>query len=195
MRLSFAVLVTAVTAVCGAASAQTVGESDARKLLFPVKGISVQILDHSFLSEKDKDLLREVAKTQNYYAVVAVPPAEGLFSEAAFAAANFHSIPAAEKVAIQNCESKRKGGEKCVVALRVFPKGWSDQPLQLSRDATLGFDKEYKKGNGPKAFAISPSTGSWSVFKGDGADNFAIGRCNDKARSSGSKDCIVVIKD
>ncbi len=195
MRTSIATMAGCIALLALPLSAQTLTEKEARKQLFSVKGHSVQIPKHSFIGADEEKLLRQIAQTQYYYGAVAVPPNEGLFSEAAFAAANFHSIPAAEKVALKNCEAKRKGGAPCTIVLRIFPKKWSQQPLMMSRDATEGFEKQYKRAKSPKAFAISPSTGAWASFEGEGGEVFSVARCNDKAKSNGAKDCVLVLRD
>lgn len=195
MRTPIAIMAGCIALLTLPLNAQTVNEKEARKQLFSVKGHSVQIPKHSFIGDDEEKLLRQIAETQYYYGAVAVPPSEGLFSEAAFAAANFHSIPAAEAEALKNCEAKRKGGAPCTIVLRIFPRKWSQQPLMMSRDATEGFEKEYKRAKDPKAFAISPSTGAWSSFEGEGAEVFSVARCNDKAKPRGAADCLIVIKD
>ncbi|SLN11656.1 hypothetical protein PSA7680_00153 [Pseudoruegeria aquimaris] len=189
------VLGVAGLAAAGAASAQVFSEKEARAMLFPEKGIGIAISKAGFLSDQDRKLLEEVAKTQNYYAAVAVPPDEGMFSNAAASAANFHRMEDAEVAALATCNDRRNGGAPCEVVLRVYPKGWKPQPLQLSRDATEGFRKEYRRARAPKAMAISPKTGEWSVFRGDGAQNFAVSNCNGKSTRKGAADCLIVIKD
>ncbi len=75
-----------------------------------------------------------------------------------------------------------------------FPKRWTRQSLQLSVDATVAFST-YRKGKGPKAFAISPDTGAYAFGKGEGADVTALTACNTEAKAKGATDCDVVIAD
>lgn len=195
MRKTLSLVLGLCGLAAGAASAQVFTEKEARSMLFDEKGIGVAISQASFLSETDRALLQEVAKTQNYYAAVAVPPEEGMFSNAASSAANFHKMEAAEAAALSTCNSRKISGAGCQIVLRVYPKSWKAMPLQLSRDATEGFRKEYRRARAPKVMAISPSTGEWAVGSGGSAQTSAISACNGKAKRRGVTDCLIVIKD
>ena len=159
----------------------------AKKLLFPVKGASVDMRPDSGLSEQDQTVLGTVAAQQPYYGAIAISPGEGLMSEATVAAANYHDTAAAEAAALADCNGKKKAKAPCVIAALIRPDGYEARPLQLSLDATTAFRKDYD-GMG-SALAISAATGGWGIAQGAEA---AVAACAAKA---GAKDCTVVVAD
>ncbi|ARE38524.1 5-aminolevulic acid synthase isozyme [Rhodovulum sp. P5] len=184
----------AALALCLAsvAGAEPVDGKTARKLVFGTKKVEVRIVPYDFLSEQDRKALVFAGKRQAYYAAIAVAPSEGLVSNATLAATNFHDVASARRAALAQCDSVRKGGKPCVIAAEVVPKGWTDRPLTLSAAATAGLRKEYGRGGGEKALAISPMTGKWAVQKGAGAAASALSACG---AHPGATDCRVVVAD
>lgn len=178
-----------------AAAAQTLTEAAVEPLLYPVGEAEVEILPNKALSEKEAAILSQVGAAQPYYGAIAISPDEGLMSEATVAAANHHTIEAAKVAALAACNEKRKGKADCVLVGLIRPKGWTERPFQLSSSATEDFDKTYKKIRRDKAFAISPSTGTWGVGKGKDAAAKAIEECTKKPAPVAPTDCIVVIAD
>ena len=71
-------------------------------------------------------------------------------------------------------------------------EGWEPRALQLSADATDDLRRSYRKGKGPKALAVSPSTGVWTIARGDGAAAAAVQECQ---AQSGADDCQVAVAD
>jgi len=175
------------------ASAAPVDGKDARKLLFKPDGAEVAVVDLPFLSETDRKTLVVVGAQQPYYGAIAVAPTEGLRSKATLAAANYHDVDAARVAALRGCDAARKPeGAPCVIAAEIRPKGWEPRALQLSADATDGLRSEYGRRGGPRAMAISPSTGRWAVIKGQGAASRALEACADQ---SGATDCRIAVED
>lgn len=184
---------TLATVCAGAVVAEPVDGKTARQMAFKPKGVEVRVYAHPFLSERDRDLLRVAAAQQPYYAAIAVAPSEDLMvSTATYSAGNFHDVPSARSAAVAQCDSRRDGGEPCVIAAEVVPKGWSARPLTLSVSATVGLRKEYGRGGGEKALAISPRTGKWAVHKGAGAAGAALAACG---AHPGADDCRIVVQD
>ncbi|WP_108484047.1 5-aminolevulic acid synthase [Oceaniglobus ichthyenteri] len=177
------------------AAAQTVDGATAKRALFSERGVTITLFNLPQLSQKDKLVLAEVAKQQKYYGAVAISPDEGLMAEATLAAANYHSIKPAERAAKAACDKARKpGSARCVIAAHILPNKHTARALQLSVDATEGFNKNWA-GGGPKALAISPATGEWAMAKGPGAADAAKNDCNRTAKSRGASDCVVVIAE
>lgn len=177
-------------------SAQVLDERSAKAALFPVRGHVIQV--SSKLSERDQRTVRalvplmaeQLRQPVRYYAAIAYSPKDGLAHDSIQAAMNHHSIEAASRAAIRACSAKRsKGTPPCELAARMVPKRYKPRALTLSIDATVAFDKAYRKAKSPKAFAISQSTGSWGMGKSDAG---AIAACE---RTAGPKDCQVVIRD
>ncbi len=128
-----------------------------------------------------------------YYGAVAVSPDQGLVPEAIVSVGNYHSVPSAAAAALAACNAQRPSGTRpCVLAAEIRPRGWEARALQLSSGATAVFRRVYRRGNGEKALAISPSSGGYGVGKGAGAAASAMAAC---AAAGGAGDCRVVIAD
>jgi hypothetical protein len=175
----------------GPGSTQTLDGKAAKRALFDVGDVGVQVMKQSFMPDDQAKILGEVAKDQPYYGAIAVSPDEGLMSEATIAAANYHNIEAASVAALAGCDAARKGAQPCVVVALVRPQGWEARPLQLSADATLAFNKDYAGKNA--ALAVSTGTGTWGMAKGENAADAAVAAC--AAKLTGPNDCKVVVAD
>lgn len=186
------VMALAMMLLTGVAQAEPISSKAAHGLLFKPKGTDVIVFAKPYLSASDVEILRKVAGTQKYYAAVAAAPDEGLMSDALVAAANYHALDPARSVALEGCNGRRKSGSaRCEIVAQVVPKGWNGpRAVQLNVDATDAFRK-FRRGRGPRAFAISLATGNWAAVKGTGAGKRAVVDCNAK----GAADCTVVIQD
>lgn len=173
-----------------AALADPVTGKTAQGQLFDPAKPEVVMAPANVLSAKDQKLLQSVLVGQPYFGAIAVSPDEGLASEATVAAANHHTAEAATRAALDACESKRKGKRPCAIVGTIRPEGWKPQALSLSSDATKGFRETYGS-RGPRALAISPSTGRWGLGKGEGAGKSALAEC----AKSGAADCILAVAD
>lgn len=183
-------------AMAAPAAAEPIDTKSARKMLFSTRGAEVSVLEHDFLSEQDRAVLAEIGKSQPYYGVIAISPDQGLLAEPTLAAAQYHGLEPARTAALTACNAKREAGAaKCQVVAEILPRKWTEQPLQLSVEATEGFNKEFRRQKGEKAFAISRATGFWAFAIGQGAPDAALTDCAAKAESQGAKDCEIVIKD
>ena len=172
----------------GPALADPLSGKAAKKLIFPVKGVEVEILADSGLAADQQQVLAIVAEGQSYFGAIAISPDEGLMSEATVAAANHHDTDAAAKAALAECNAKKTGRADCTVVALIRPKGWQPRELQMSLAATVGFRAEYKaKGS---ALALSPATGAWGIATGDGAAEAALATC-----SADADDCALAIID
>ena len=110
--------------------------------------------------------------------------------EATVAAVNHHSVEAAEAAALRDCDAKRKGAEPCAVAVVLRPDGWDVRPFQLSQAATEALRKDYGR-SGPRAMAVSATTGAFGLGAGEAAAEVAIAAC----AKAGATDCAVVVAD
>ncbi len=171
-----------------------VNGATARGLLFNATRVEVAVSAQSFLSEGELDILRNIAaENVPYYGAIAVSPDDGLATEATTARGNYHDAAAASAAVLADCNAKRsRGSQPCVVVVQVRPRGWQARPLQLSAGATAAFNGEYRRGQGEKAFAISPSTGGFGVGRGAGAAASATASCN---AAGGANDCRIVVAD
>jgi hypothetical protein len=179
--------------------AGVVNGKEAKAMLFSTKGISVDVLEVDALTEQDVLTLQSFEKIDKksrprYYGAIAMAPDEGLFSNSNSLAMDAHSIPAAEKFALKDCNSKRKDGAKCVVVAHILPNDYEERALQLSQSATEAY-KKYKRGKGPKTFMASVSTNGFGFGKGESHAEDAETACLDLAQRAGAMDCIAVITD
>ena len=177
--------------VSGAALAETVlTQKQAKRALFGVRGTEGAVSQTDKLSDQDRAILAEVAKTQKYYGAIAFSPDEGLLSEATVAAANYHSVEPAREAALAECNSKRaSGAQRCVIGADILPKRYEPgRAIQLNMDATVAVGKEYRRLRGNKAFSISSDTGEWGF---GASEEEAQAAC----ASKGARDCRVVLRD
>lgn len=181
-----------VLALCLATAGMAqVSGKDAKAVLFKGAEAEVDLRPEAGLPDDQAQALVTVGAGQPYYGAIAISPDEGLMSEATVAAANHHTVEAAEAAAKVACDAKKTGASPCVVAALIRPLGWEAQPMMLSADATEGLRKDYPAKGG--ALAISPATGAWSIAEGDGAVSTAVGACNVKA--GGVADCVLAVQD
>lgn len=179
--------------MAGAAMAEPMIGKEARKQVFALKGTQVDLIEVDGLSDKDRGILEQVAATQFYYAAIAMSPSEGLLSNSLVAAANYHDVENARAAALEGCNERRESGsDACVIAAEVRPKAYEPRGLELSLGASTAVRKDYRKGKGPKALAVSASTGKFFVAKGENAAETAIAGCSELAESD---DCVVVVQD
>lgn len=198
-----------------AAWAQPLTEREARRALFPAEGYvfkpnagggltktQLGYLDILFKSRLYRDELESVAR---YYGAIAVSPS--LFQRLERGVVDFsggvpfqfaegyHSPRAAAQAAINDCAAQLgEGDAPCVIAAQLLPRRWKTRALSMSVLATEAF-KAYRNADGPKAFAISPSTRAFAVKAGPGAQAEAVASCNAVASAAGVQDCQVVIAD
>lgn len=173
--------------VSGAAVAEPVTGKEAKKLLFTAKAPEVHVLPEAQLDATQAKLVQAVGMQQPWYGAIAISPDEGLMSEATVAAAKYHDVQSAGRIALADCNARKKGAADCVVAAVILPKGWKQgRALQLSAEATEAFRTGYKGG----ALATSAITGSFGM----GADPAAaVAAC--AAKTEVATDCTVVIAD
>ena len=173
------------------AVAEPMASAEARKMAYPARaGLAIVMHAHPKLPEDQAKLLSTVASGQPYYGAIAFSPDEGIMVEATVAAVNHHSVEAAEAAALRDCNARRKGKEPCAVAVVLRPDGWAARALQMSQAATEALRKDYGR-TGPRALAVSPSTGAFGLGAGEGAAEAAVIAC----ATAGATDCAVVVAD
>ncbi|RLJ41559.1 hypothetical protein BCF46_2519 [Litoreibacter meonggei] len=179
--------------LASSAAAESLSFKEARKALPKGNRTVAELPDASFLDEKQQAIVLSLKDSIPYFGALALSPDEGLFVEWLNASGQHHSIEAARAAALKHCDSNKKASSaKCVVVLEVSPKGAkSNAPLSLSAEAAAALRGNYRKLKAPKAFAISPSQGTYGIAGGDGAR--ALAAC---AKSgAGAKDCVVAVAD
>ena len=189
MRFGLILSAALMTGLAGGASAEVLTGKAAKKALFSGMAVAVQVMKQSFLVDNQAEILGSVASQQPYYGAIAVSPNEGLMSEATVAAANYHSVEAASVAAMAGCDAARKGKDPCIIVALVRPEGWEARPIQMSADATAAFRKDY--GGKGAALAVSATTGTWGMAKGENAADAAITAC--AAKMTDANDCTVII--
>ena len=173
------------------ALAEPMGSAEARKAVWPAKtALAIVLRPHPKLPEDQAGLLATVASGQPYYGAIAFSPDEGIMVEATVAAVNHHSVEAAEAAALRDCNAKRTGKEPCAVAVVLRPDGWAARTFQVSQAATEALRKDYGR-TGPRAMAVSPSTGAFGLGAGEGAAETAVIAC----AKAGATDCAVAVAD
>ncbi len=187
-----AVLAMLLALAAPAAQAAPVDGKAAKKMLFG-DGSAVELGQADFIDPAMAEALKQAAGSIPYYGAIAVSPGEPTSSNLMATMANYHSPQAAQKAALANCNARRTTGRDCVVIATIVPKRFSPQPLTLSVEATKAFGKEYRKLDAPKALAISPSTGTFGIDRGDGSR--AISKCAAAGQGKGAGDCMIVISD
>ena len=189
-------LILALLCAASGAAADPISGADAKAMLFPEQGVSVELIAHDKLSKSVMKIIKAVAEQQPWYAAVALSPDEDLMtSPATVAGAQFHDTDAAAIFALAGCEAKRTGESPCAVVALVRPKGWEARDLQLGLNATAFFTATYEPAPAPKALATSAATGAFGF--GAGAEA-ALADCQSKSGAeaeSAADDCVVVIAD
>lgn len=192
MRLHPASLTAALTFCALPALADPISGAAAGAMLYPLDQPEVIVHDVPGLNDQERAALDMVARTQRYYAAVAFAPDLGIMAEPTVMAANYHNPQAAADAALATCNARRTEGADCVLALEVRPMGFSQPALSLSADATEAFGSAYLTGSGPRALAISATSGQWGIGTGSTAAADAIETCRAGTEVS---DCAVVIAD
>ncbi len=138
---------------------------EGRKLLFATRGAIGQATQDSNLTEKDIEILQQVAETQKYYGAIAFSPDEGIFSNATVAAANYHDIETARKVALVECDTKRTTStQMCEIIMDILPRNYQPgRAIQLNMDASRAVTEECRRKTNIIFLAISKETGHWGL--------------------------------
>ena len=185
-----------ICAFAVSAHAEVLNERDARRALFSAKGHAVQVapglteLQQKIATEIIPLMAQQLRQPVRYYAAIAYSPDDGMVHDSLQAAMNFHTPGAADAAAIAACNRLRsRGNKQCEVAARVVPRKFKTRALTLSIDATVGFERQYRRASAPKAFAISKTSGSWGMGRDDQS---AIKSCESGAAPG---DCEIVIRD
>ncbi|WP_107498511.1 5-aminolevulic acid synthase [Thalassobius sp. I31.1] len=179
----------------------TMDARSARGQLFDHRGGEVVLLPNDVLTEEQQGQLSQMGGAIPYYGAIAVAPDEGFLSEANQAAANHHSIASAEKAALAACNRARSTESRCVIVMHFLPRNYeAGRGLEMSQTATEAF-REYRRGRGEKAFAISASTGAFSLQGGENAEARANEMCNSRSDADSgaliprATDCYTAIRD
>jgi hypothetical protein len=196
------VISVAAALLCAPAMAEPLSYSEARKLLPRANAKAAIGVEASLVPETDRarlegarqsidDVLASLGAALPAYGALAISPSEGLFVEWLNGTGQHHSVQAAHRAALDYCNAKRKrSSAPCQIVVQVTPRGAKPgAALSLSGPAIAAFRGAYRKLNAPKAFAISPSTGSFGFDRGDG------GRALEACARAGARDCKIVVAD
>jgi hypothetical protein len=184
--------------VAGPASAAPVDAAVAKAMIYPATGMVFYPVEPNGL---DTDAMEKVGRLQDampgqmaafeqggygYYGAMAVPMGRPLGPESLVMVAGLHSPAAAQQSVLAQC--KAMNSTECTVIGFTLPNGYRKQGLSLSATASAGM-ADFGKGRGPHYLAYSPSTASFAVAKGTGADAVALQTCNEA--TGGHNDCVI----
>ena len=174
------------------AGAEPVSNAEAKAQLFSLKGREVELILRDWLTPDNATLVEQVAEQQHYYAAIAASPDDGILNPATIAAANDHTMDVARAKALSACDAAKRGEAACELVAMVRPRNFEPVELTLSHGATEAWRKSYRRLRGEKAFAISPTVGTFIVATGEGAASAALSACAEQAQTD---DCLIAIQD
>ncbi len=192
-----------------AASAAPLSPKEAKRQLFKGSKIAVELLDLSALSPTTRAQAEAVAKSLTdpkvaaqwqamgfsirYYGAMAVMADRALSDKSMAISNNLHSPEVAMNAALAACNAlaaAQEGGQ-CVPVALILPKRYKARDLTLSQGASQAFRDGWERTDVPQYLAYSPSSASFVIARGAGADATALERCN--AASEGANDCQIAI--
>lgn len=109
-----------------------------------------------------------------------------------------HSLEAAERLALEDCEAERDAEDSpCRLLATVLPEEWNAATdLSLSSDAAYAFTQGAAEMEKPLFLARSRDTARFTVWSGDAARQSALNECNDLVEAADQEpDCEIVIDD
>ncbi|HHH88947.1 MAG TPA: hypothetical protein ENK45_00085 [Aliiroseovarius sp.] len=192
-------------------AAEPVTPKEAKKLLFKGPKISVQVLSPEGVAPEIMAQVEAIAASLTkpeiidtwekmgfslaYYGAIAIKPDRPVNPANSMTMSNnLHSPQAAANAAARACNALP--GPDCVVVALITPKRFKPRDFTLSQAATDGFRENWGKPDAPQYLAFSPSSGTWLIAKGAGADAVALERCNEKAvEGGGTADCQIAIAE
>lgn len=113
------------------------------------------------------------------------------------ARAKLHSLEAAERAAMSDCEEERSdGASDCRLIGQIVPEEWDEDTPQLSHDVMYALEQGANEMDGPIFVARSRNTAAWAIWSGDDTRQSALDECNQTARAAGAEpDCDIVVDD
>ncbi|WP_156118000.1 hypothetical protein [Paracoccus sp. PAMC 22219] len=111
--------------------------------------------------------------------------------------AKFHSLEAAERAALSDCEEERtEEASDCRLIGQIEPEEWDEDTPQLSHDVMCALDQGAGEMDGPIFVARSRNTAALAIWSGDDTRQSALDECNDAASATGAEpDCDIVVDD
>lgn len=206
MRVKFGTLALIAGLVAGGiAQAAPLDGRGARDLLFSPKGLVFQPIAPQGLApaelakiEAQQDDWGKAIRMKafelagySYYGAAAAPVGVELKLEMLTVVHGLHSPAAAQQAALTQCATQNE--TDCTLFGLFLPKKYKDQPFSLSANATAGYDDNFRKGQGPRYLAISPSTQAFAIVKGPGGGPLALETCN--KNTAGAEDCEIAVAD
>lgn len=111
--------------------------------------------------------------------------------------AKLHSLEAAERAALGDCDEERtSGASPCRIIGQIVPEEWDEETPKLSHDVMYALDQLAGDVDGPIFVARSRNTAAWAIWSGDDTRQPALDECNDVASATGAEpDCDIVVDD
>lgn len=109
-----------------------------------------------------------------------------------------HSLDAAERSALADCEAERSEDDsECYRIGRIIPEDWDeDDGSLLSHEATFAFSQNVDALEGSKIVARSRNTTAWAMWSGENVRQRALDECNEAVEAGGFEpDCEIIIDD
>lgn len=111
--------------------------------------------------------------------------------------AKLHSLEAAERAALSDCEEERtEAASRCRLIGQIVPEEWDADTPQLSHDVMYALEQGADELDGPIYVARSRQTAAWAIWGGDDTRQSALDECNAAVRATGTEpDCDIVVDD
>ena len=111
--------------------------------------------------------------------------------------AKLHSLEAAERAAMSDCEEERTDdASTCRLIGQIVPEVWDADTPNLSHDVMYALAQGADEMDGPIFVARSRDTAAWAMWSGDDTRQSALDECNDTVRDTGvDPDCDIVVDD
>lgn len=184
------------------APATAVITSDEAKAALPdAEGYRLEIENDGLNAQQRQDLgtmlIDTIGDAHFFGAIYAFLP-EGSRQLSIHLRRQLHSMEAAEKSALADCDAERSEGDsECYRIGRIVPENWSDDDGSLlSHEATFAFSQNADALEGPKIVARSRNTTAWAMWSGENVRQRALDECNEAVEAGGFEpDCEIVIDD
>lgn len=191
---------TALLALATPVAAQTMSSNDALDALPDPEAYQLVISNDGLQPEEVNNLSAMLVDTMGenhfYGAIYAFLP-ENSQQLSIHLRTKLHTLEAAERSALSDCEAERNPGDsECRLLGQVLPKEDVEGAPELSHEAMYAFVQSAPQMDGPIVVARSQNTTAWSMWSGEDTRQSALDECNDAVEAGGFEpDCDIIIDD
>lgn len=143
-------------------------------------------------------IVRDIIGETHFFGAVYAYLPEGSTELSMRVQAGLHSLDAAERMALENCEAERVTEDSpCRLLATILPPEWiAATGMSLSSDAAYAFTQMAPQMEKPLFLARSRNTGRFTMWSGENSRQSALDECNKLVEEDGREpDCDVVIDD